>query len=345
GVYGSHSFRGFPDDLMAKYFERTGNAGYKIRDAVRSSVEFIELNCLSESYPSGLQDSDIIFYRNVSIYFEPETRKNIFSKLAGLLSENGYLLVSSTETLSHDIGVLSLMELDGLFLYRKHIEAGVGNRRKVCLPDRTDMRREGRAARKHTGLPVVSSQKDRPAGERRKDNHLLFDQALGHARDRKYIDALRCLNEMIELEPAFVRAYTLKGSVLINMRLLDDAEGICLRSIEMDQWCLEGYLLLGLIAKMKGDEESAFRRFKEALYIRSSCWLAHFYLAEIYSCRGEPATACREYEIVVKLLVKGDLQDHGLEFFPLAFSADQIAHLCSHNLARLKNLAAGPGGI
>jgi len=131
GVYNGHSFRGFPNDLREKYFEKTGESNYKVRDVVRANVKFVELNLLSEAYPDELRSADIIFYRNVSIYFGPETQKLIFRNLAGMLNENGYLLVGSTETLSHDIGVLSLIEMDGLFIYRKKIEIGIGDRRNI----------------------------------------------------------------------------------------------------------------------------------------------------------------------------------------------------------------------
>ena len=181
------------------------------------------------------------------------------------------------------------------------------------------------------------------SGERRQDKHQLFDQALGYAKAKKYDDALRCLDDLIEQDAVFTKAYTLKGGVLINLKRLDEAERVCGQSIGIDQWCLEGYLLLGLIARMRSDDETARKRFKEALYIQSSCWLAHFYLAEIYRSRDEAASAYREYEIVIKLLQNGDIQDHGLAFFPLAFPADQITHLCKHNLTKLQKKAAGTG--
>ncbi len=335
GVYSGHSFRGFPNDLREKYFERTGESNYKARDVVRDSVEFLELNLLSEAYPDKLRSADIIFYRNVSIYFQPETRKLIFGNLAGMLNENGYLLVGSTETLSHDIGVLSLIEMDGLFIYRKKIEIGIGERRKATRRDVTRSDTDFSSPQlRHAPAslrPVCGT-----FCERRKDNHQLFDEALGYAKTKRYDDALRSLDDLMKQDPAFIKAYTLKGGVLINLKRHDEAERVCGQSVEMDQWCLEGYLLLGLIARIRSDDETALKRFKEALYIQSSCWLAHFYLAEIYRSRDELAAACREYEIVVKLLRKGDIQDHGLVFFPLAFPADQITHLCNHNLAQLQ---------
>ena len=95
-------------------------------------------------------------------------------------------------------------------------------------------------------------------------------------------------------------------------------------------------MLMGLSAYFRSDHEAALKRFREALYVNTSCWLAHFYLAEIYRSWGDAGTACREYGIVVKLLKKGDFPEHGLTYFPLSFSKDHILHMCSHNLSRLK---------
>ncbi|MBF0558867.1 MAG: hypothetical protein HQL08_08815 [Nitrospirae bacterium] len=345
GVYRGHSFRSVSEDFINKYFTRTQSGHYKIKDAVKQSVEFAEFNFLSESYPSEFQGVDVIFYRNVSIYFEPETQQAIFKTLAGLLNDDGYLIVSSTETLSHDCGVLSLIEMDGLFLYRKDMATGRGETRKADVFNSAKIVKKVPAPKKLTMPPVSSRKIDKPSGEKKRDNDRLFEEALEYARAKKYEDSLSCLDSLIEQAPAYIKAYTLKGSVLINMKRLDEAEAACLRSTEMDQLGLEGYLLLGLIAKMKGDDDTAARRFKEALYIRASCWLAHFYLAEIHRSRDEYVAACREYELVIKQLMKGPQQDDGLAFFPLAFSADQIVHLCNHNLARLRKMVTGAGSL
>lgn len=348
GLFYGHSFRGFDDDLKEKYFERAASNQYKIRDVVKENVEFEKLNLLSDSYPEALRGTDVIFYRNVSIYFEPETQKNIFRNLAGLLNEKGYLFVSSTETLSHNIGILSLIELDGSFLYHKEIELSLEDRRKAALKNvgpqknKYEIKDAGKFKAKAAVLPEKPNRPVQPAApkaqapERRSDSHASFDEALALARDRKYEKALDCLDKLILQAPTFVKGHMLKAGILINMKRIEDAESACLKGIELDRLCLEGYLLLGLAAKIRNDEEMAMKRFKEALYIQSSCWLAHFYLAELYIVRGETEKACRAYEMASKILKKGGGNDHGLTFFPLSFSVDQIAHLCDHNLAKLR---------
>ena len=155
-------------------------------------------------------------------------------------------------------------------------------------------------------------------------------------QDKKYDEALKKIDKLLRENPALVKALTLKASVLINLRRFEEAEGLCLECVKLDQWCLEGYLLLGLSAYFRSDLDAALKRFRESLYVTSSCWLAHFYLAEIYRLLDDAGKACREYSIVVRILKNGDFQEHGLTYFPLSFSKDHILHMCGHNLSRLK---------
>jgi len=352
GVYNTLSFRSLSEDLRERYFEPLPGNLYRIKDYIRERVEFRILNLLNDDYPPEFSGTDVIFYRNVSIYFEPAAQKHIFTKLAGLLNDNGYLFVSSTETLSHNIGVLSLVETDGIFFYEKRVGVCIDERRAppapkgnteagFALPGRSFRVMQERPERQASLTGAMEQKEVLSSGftgnnERRTGSPSLFNDALSLAKEKRYGEALEKTESLIGQDQAFIKAYSLKAGILINMQRLEEAEAVCLKGIDRDLWYLEGYLLLGLISRIRNDEEGAFRRFKEALYIQSSCWLAHFYLADIHASRGEVEKACREYEIVMKILTKGDMADHGLTFFPLSFPAENMAHLCSHNLAELR---------
>lgn len=351
GVYSGFSFRDFPAALREKYFEPTEDGRHRIRDFVREKVEFMKLNLMSDRYPDLLCDIDVIFYRNVSIYFEPETQRSIFDKLAGRLREKGWLFVSATETLSHNHGVLPLVELDGVFCYQKNVELSIGRRAKQkplageSSPAEARMKTVRSAAvtrpqsLMHVSRPPSAIQTARQADttyDKTRTERSSFKDALVLARNKNYDESLRCMDGLLEQDPSFIKGYILKAEILITMERLDEAERICLRSIEIDRWGMEGHLLLGMIAKLRNESEAAVKRFQEALYIQSSCWLGHFNLAEIYAVRGEVKNAFREYGIAINLLNKADGVNHGLPFFLLGFSVDQIKRLCQHNLLKLK---------
>ncbi len=99
--YGSYNKfeieRGLPRDRLHLYFTPDG-ANWKIKDAIRSMASFQKFNLMHPF--SGLGKFDIIFCRNVAIYFTLEDRKKLFAKIADALEPDGYLIIGSTESLT-----------------------------------------------------------------------------------------------------------------------------------------------------------------------------------------------------------------------------------------------------
>jgi len=89
--------RGLTSDKLQKYFTGNGDK-WKIKDEIRSLATFRKLNLMLPF--GGLGKFDIVFCRNVAIYFTLEDRKKLFEKIAGILERDGYLIVGSTESLT-----------------------------------------------------------------------------------------------------------------------------------------------------------------------------------------------------------------------------------------------------
>lgn len=87
--------RGLPVTMMVKYFENHGPV-WKARDNIKSMLDFRKMN-LSEPWPM-LAKMDIIFLRNVLIYFDQETKKSILQRIRRQLNPHGYLFLGSAET-------------------------------------------------------------------------------------------------------------------------------------------------------------------------------------------------------------------------------------------------------
>lgn len=361
GRYSEHSFRTLDDAAKKKYFVEVGEGLHRIKDVVKDKATFHRLNFLEPEYPEVLRRADVIYYRNVSIYFKPETQGRIFRKLADLLNEKGCLIVSSTETLAHDIGILSLVEIDGVYFFRNYSESPtvpcqpariteVEMMRPPALPAlprfknvSAHSKRKREYQRRSPGNRELA---DKKAVVERKTESVesLLDKALSCAVDKEYDKALDKIDRLLVKHPDHVKALTLKSSVLINLKRFEEAERICLKCIKIDQWCLEGHLLMGLSAYFRGDLDAALKRFRESVYVSSSCWVVHFYMAEIYRLMGDAATAYREYSIVANILKRGDFPEHGLTYFPFSFSEDHILHMCDHNLSRLRSQAKAAYG-
>lgn len=96
--------RGLAKDKLIMYFDSDGNS-WKIKDEIRALASFKKFNLMDSFALMG--KFDIVFCRNVAIYFPLEDRKKVFNKIADILEPDGYLIIGSTESLT---GVCSRFE-------------------------------------------------------------------------------------------------------------------------------------------------------------------------------------------------------------------------------------------
>lgn len=88
--------RGLPMPLLLKYFVKDG-IQWKLRDEIRSMVEFQSIN-LIDPFPVNMNRMDIVFLRNVLIYFSPETKTTILNRVRTSLRSDGCLFLGGAET-------------------------------------------------------------------------------------------------------------------------------------------------------------------------------------------------------------------------------------------------------
>jgi chemotaxis protein methyltransferase WspC len=96
GVYGKSSFRGADPSWRSRYFERTA-AGERICDRVRRRVTYQQGNLLRRESLAGTAPYDVIFCRNVLIYFDRPSQDVAVDVLRGLLAPDGVLFVGAAE--------------------------------------------------------------------------------------------------------------------------------------------------------------------------------------------------------------------------------------------------------
>ncbi|MGF1609882.1 MAG: CheR family methyltransferase [Kiloniellales bacterium] len=87
--------RGLPINLLVKYFKQEGDR-WRISDAIRQMVKYECFNLLES--PSRLGKFDVVFCRNVLIYFDQPTKSMILDRIAGLLTPDGFLYLGGAET-------------------------------------------------------------------------------------------------------------------------------------------------------------------------------------------------------------------------------------------------------
>lgn len=101
-VYDADRISGIPDSIKRKYFMRNKNPGIRtvrLIPEIRSTVTFQRMNLMDEQY--GINNYfDIVFCRNVLIYFDRETQQNVICKLASRLKTGGYFFLGHSESIA-----------------------------------------------------------------------------------------------------------------------------------------------------------------------------------------------------------------------------------------------------
>lgn len=120
--YGEWSFRQAPDWLGKTYFQRLGNGRYALRAEIRGMVEFFRLNLVADAYPNPVQltdDVDVIFCRNVLMYFSAAAAARVVDGFCRALRPGGYLIVAPAEASMRIFSEFETVNLDGVTLFRK----------------------------------------------------------------------------------------------------------------------------------------------------------------------------------------------------------------------------------
>ena len=113
--------RGLPITMMVKHFEKVDEM-WRISPKMRSSVRFKKANLLDDLRAIGRQD--VIYCRNVLIYFDLETKKRVLEQMATLLPDDGYLLLGAAETVLGITDVFKPMPgMRGLYVKKQAVAA------------------------------------------------------------------------------------------------------------------------------------------------------------------------------------------------------------------------------
>jgi chemotaxis protein methyltransferase CheR len=120
GIYSRHLIEPVPPALRRKYFlqSKSGKGSVRIKATLRRSVSFHQLNFMDDDY-CVREMFDVIFCRNVLIYFDRATQQAVIGKLCRNLNPGGFLFVSHTEFLS---GLDLPLESLGSSCFKKHGE-------------------------------------------------------------------------------------------------------------------------------------------------------------------------------------------------------------------------------
>ncbi len=118
GYYPDARVSDVPEKYLKKYFERV-TSGYRVSDPVRDLITFDYHNL---KFDSGLENLDVIFCRNVIIYFDEAAQKAVIEKFWNAMAPNSYLFIGHSESLFGMKTRFEFVKTDWATLYRKTAE-------------------------------------------------------------------------------------------------------------------------------------------------------------------------------------------------------------------------------
>ena len=125
GVYKKSALRATSPEMLAKYFIEE-NGDYRIIDKVKEPVSFSSVNLLDPYKTSLISNMDIIFCRNVIIYFDKEAKKKVIESFYQKLRSGGHLLLGHSESLINISNAFELRTLKNDMVYQKPFRARAG---------------------------------------------------------------------------------------------------------------------------------------------------------------------------------------------------------------------------
>ncbi len=118
GVYNSYTLRNVPRNYLDKYFVKDGE-NFRIKDEIKKMVRFYHLNLTNDTLMRRITKKDVIFCRNVMIYFDTPVKKKVVNYFYDMLRPNGYLVIGHSESL-HDITrAFKIVHFPGALAYKK----------------------------------------------------------------------------------------------------------------------------------------------------------------------------------------------------------------------------------
>ncbi len=121
GVYKKSAHRASSPEMIAKYFVEEEKGDYRIVDRVKELVSFSYLNLLDPYKTSLISNMDVIFCRNVIIYFDKEAKRKVIESFHHKLREGGYLLLGHSESLINISNAFALRTLKNDMVYQKPV--------------------------------------------------------------------------------------------------------------------------------------------------------------------------------------------------------------------------------
>jgi chemotaxis protein methyltransferase CheR len=353
GRFSPWVLRDTPADVRRRWFRADGRE-FVLDDVLRSAVCFQVSNLADENGELWRPYShDVVFCRNVLMYFAPASARALVGRIARSLRPGGYLFLGHAETLRGLSADFHLRHTHGTFYYQKkdHAEsnrgasAATGSRATAAAGPMsltgwaegagTWIDTIGRASERirslaespaHSGPSPNASRSPRAAPARE------LGPALELLREERFAEAL----DVVEALPAETdhdaEVLLLRAVLLTHSGQLAGAERICHRLLAINELNAEAHYLLALCREGAGDHASSCYHDQVAIHLDPSFAMAHLHLGLLARRSYDSTTARRELEQAITLLEHEDASR--ILLFGGGFTRDALVGLCRGELLR-----------
>ena len=118
GLYSERSVKHVPKPYMNKYF-RHSSRGYQLNDDMRSAVEFTRVNLMDVAETRAYRNFDVIFCRNLLIYFDDISRKQAVETFYDALCPGGFICLGHSESMSRISSLYKIRKFPEAIVYQK----------------------------------------------------------------------------------------------------------------------------------------------------------------------------------------------------------------------------------
>lgn len=306
GVYSEWSFRDAPLGIRERYFRRTPEGRFEIFPEIKKMVTFSSLNLAEDASPSLLNNTnamDVIFCRNVLMYFSPAQAQQCVQKLHRSLVDGGWLFVSSAEGSHLLLSQFRPVDLSGVTLYQKvsSCEFQVSSSEAISPPFLSEP--ETRNPKCETVLsPESHVTRAQPEEERAESQPTPALDAEALYEQGRYAEAVEKLVVWLAQNQNDIQAVTLLARAYANQGKLAEALEWCERGIAADKLNAGLHYLCATILQEQGMLNEAKRALKRTLYLDPDFALAHFALGSLARRQGKLGESHKHFDNALALL-------------------------------------------
>jgi chemotaxis protein methyltransferase CheR len=346
-IYSEKSIAYLPKEYLDKYFKVRGST-YVLEPHVRELVQFEYHNLVKDPFiHETMQNTDIIFCRNVIIYFGSEITQRTIENFYNSLAQDGYLFLGHAETLWQVTNKFERVEFPQTFIYKKRLGQIREDALKpfMAIPEITF---EDLPSIKETGMtkpiftqalrsrlwekPELFEQAKQPPDVTEKVK-LAYDGATLCLKEIKDQTVLSSSNDIIPQDKNQISTYLTQATILANEAKYKEAADILAKIIEVDNLSVEAYYLLGVLSYKTSNLKEAETQFKKVIYVDPDSVLAYFNLGNMYLYQRKFKEAAREFRNAIRLLEKRP-KDEQVRFCE-DFTVEFLLRACKKNLEEI----------